>query len=178
MARPIITRSQPVCLYISRQLSRLSTSPFPITGTETLSLTFFIISQSAFPEYIWSLVLPWTATASAPACSIATANSTALTESLFQPFRNFTVTGTPETLFTAFTISAARSISFIKALPELLFTTFGTGHPMLISSMSGAYDMHISVAFFINSGSSPKSCKAIGRSPSVTVQSSAVFLSL
>ena len=45
-----ITPSQPVSASIRLAASGESTSPFPITGMETASFTWRMISQSAFPE--------------------------------------------------------------------------------------------------------------------------------
>ena len=49
-ARPIITPSHPVSSRSAFAFCGESTSPFPITGMDTASFTFRMISQSAFPE--------------------------------------------------------------------------------------------------------------------------------
>ena len=48
--RPIITPSQPVSSIMARADAPETTSPFPITGMDTASFTWRIMSQSAFPE--------------------------------------------------------------------------------------------------------------------------------
>ena len=79
---------------------------------------------------------PWTATAAAPASSTICASVGAFRSSSFQPARIFTVTG----IFTAFAIAAmtvaACSGSRIRLQPALCFAIFGTGQPMLTSTMS------------------------------------------
>ena len=68
------------------------------------------------------------------------ASSGAFTSRSFQPARIFTVTG----IFTAFTIAAtiaaACSGSRIRLQPALCFAIFGTGQPMLTSTMSAPRD--------------------------------------
>ena len=66
---------------------------------------------------------------------------------------------------------------FKSALPSPLFATLGAGQPIFISIMSGLYLLSRYAAFPIKTGSSPKSCKAIGRSSVSISQSLAVFLS-
>ena len=87
--------SAPVYFRIRGASLGLNTSPLARTGIFTARLTSRIQSQLAVPAYIWFRVRPWTATAAAPASSIARANSTQLMEPLSQPSRNFTVTGQP-----------------------------------------------------------------------------------
>ena len=48
-ARPIIMPSHPVCFSIAAAEAQSVISPFPMTGTETTSLTCLMISQSALP---------------------------------------------------------------------------------------------------------------------------------
>ncbi len=48
-ARPIIMPSHPVCFSIAAAEAQSVISPFPMTGTETASLTCLMISQSALP---------------------------------------------------------------------------------------------------------------------------------
>ena len=104
-------------------------------------------------------VRPCTATAAAPACSSAAASAGALHEPLSQPRRILTVTGTATAPQTASTIRAARSGSFISALPSPLLTIFGIGQPILIS-MKSAPDSSSAIAApsAITDGSLPKIC--------------------
>ena len=104
--------------------------------------------------------------------------STALTWSSSKPFRIFTVTGFWIAPATFSIIFPARSGFFIRAEPSPLFTTFGTGQPMLISKISNGRS---SICFAISpiiSGSDPKSCKETGVSRGSIVKSSCVFLFL
>ena len=134
-----------------------------MTGILTDFFTSLITSQSARPEYICARVLPWTATAEAPACSMSLANSAAFTQPPSKPLRNFTVTGTVTAFTTASTILAASSGSFISAEPSPLLTIFPTGQPMLISRISAPeYSSAMGAASAIISGSWPKICAALG----------------
>ena len=91
----------------------------------------------ARPEYICTLVRPWTATAATPAASMAWANSTQLMEPLSQPSRNLTVTGRPPApRMTASATFTASSGFLIRPEPSPELATLGTGQPMLISRMS------------------------------------------
>ena len=135
-------------------------------------------SQSALPLYSWLRVLPWTVMAWAPASAIRQANSTQFTESSLQPRRIFTVTGTSDAIRAAATRSAAVFISFIRAEPAPVFTTLGTGQPMFRSITSGRKGSSSFTACWMNFGSLPNSCSAIGRSWGVMVQSSVVLVSL
>ena len=84
------------------------------------------------------------------------ASSGAFTWCSFQPARIFTVTG----IFTAFTIAAtmlaACSGSRIRLQPALCFAIFGTGHPMLMSTMSAPRDSTTCAAAAMCEGSPPK----------------------
>ena len=50
----------------------------------------------------------------------------------------------------------------MRALPSPFEKTFFTGQPMLMSTMSKPASLSSAAAFFINSGSQPKSCTARG----------------
>ena len=115
------------------------------------------------------------AMASAPLSWAILANSTALTEFLSQPLRNFTVTGTGLAAFTLRMIRAANSGSFIRALPARLPAILGAGQPMFRSMTSGPAAMAASAARARTSGSSPNSCTAPGRSPGPISSSSRVL---
>ena len=95
------------------------------------------------------------------------ASSGAFTCRSFQPARIFTVTG----IFTAFTIAAtmaaACSGSRIRLHPALCFAIFGTGHPMLTSTMSAPRDSTACAAAAMRDGSPPKIWIETGRSSSV-----------
>ena len=65
-ARPIITPSQPVVESIATASSGVRTSPLPITGIASASLSRAIGSQRALPRKPWRAVRPCIATASAP----------------------------------------------------------------------------------------------------------------
>ena len=69
-----------------------------------------------------------------------------------------TVTGSPEPSIAARAIATARSGSRSRAAPAPVLTTFGTGQPMLRSSMSGPASAAIAAAVRITSASQPKSC--------------------
>jgi hypothetical protein len=56
-ALPIIILSHLVFDIKATALLKLVISPLPITGILTVSLIFFMISQSALPSYFWTLVL-------------------------------------------------------------------------------------------------------------------------
>ena len=90
------------------------------------------------------------------------------------PIRIFTVTGTLLSPTAARTHAAARSGVFISAEPAPVFTTFGTGHPMLRSIQSGSKRPSMATARAMNSGSLPKSWSPMGRSISVMRQSASV----
>jgi hypothetical protein len=79
-----------------------------------------------------------------------------LIASASQPARIFTVTG----IFTAFAIAAttacACSGSRIRLQPALCFAIFGTGQPMLTSTMSAPMPSTICAASAIFAGSPPK----------------------
>ena len=152
-----ITASHPVSFIMERALSPLQTSPFPMTGMSRASFTLAMISQSAFPLYIWTLVLPWTATAEAPPARAARAHSTAFTWSSSKPLRILTVTGREVFSLTAATILSIRAGSFMRADPSWLFTILGTGHPMLMSRRSKVSFSIMAAALAMNSGSWPNS---------------------
>ena len=79
---------------------------------------------------------PCTVTAAAPASSTIRASTGALISSSFQPARIFTVTGIFTALAIAAMIAAACAGSRIRLQPALCFAIFGTGQPMLTSTMS------------------------------------------
>ncbi len=142
-------------------------SPLPNTGMLTPLATRAMNSQSETPEYDCAAVRPCTATAAAPASSIRLASSGALSSFASQPARILTVTG----IFTAFAIArttlAACSGSRIRLQPALCFAIFGTGQPMLTSTMSAPMPSTICAAAAIFSGSPPKIWIETGRSSSV-----------
>ena len=141
-------------------------SPLPITGTDTASFTALIYDQSACPLYICSLVRPCTAIAATPVDSMRLAKSTTLMESLSQPMRIFTVTGTSTALTAASATRAAKSGFFISAEPSPEVTTFFTGQPILISTISAPASATTFAPNAIASGLEPKICIDTGRSTS------------
>ena len=94
------------------------------------------MSKSTFPEYISVLVLPCIVIADTPAFSAICANSIATILLQSQPFLIFRVTGLVEFFTTAFITFSAFFMSNNNLLPSPFFTTFGAGHPILISTMS------------------------------------------
>ena len=159
-----MTASHPVSSIICRAFSPEVMSPLPMTGTDRASFTSRMTDQSASPEYIWTLVLPWTATAAAPPAWAARAHSTALTWASSIPFRILTVTGRSVWETQVRTISSILPGSFIRADPSPLPKTLGTGHPMLISRMSKGSCPIFSRAPAKSSGSRPKSWRETGAS--------------
>src|SRR4029079_3473530 len=105
--------------------------------------------------------------AAAPASSTMRASTGAFFSLSFHPARIFTVTG----MDTAFAIvaitSAACEGSRIRLQPALCFAIFGTGQPMLTSTMSAPSCSTTRAAAAIFSGSPPKIWTEIGRSSSV-----------
>src|SRR5687768_4816858 len=103
----------------------------------------------------------------APASSTRLASSGALISSSSQPLRIFTVTG----IFTAFAIAAmidaACSGSRIRLQPALCLAIFGTGQPMLTSTMLAPICSTTRAASAIFAGSPPKIWIETGRSSSV-----------
>ena len=176
--RPIMAMSAPVYLRMRGASSGLNTSPLAITGMCTAFFTSRIQSQLAVPAYICTLVRPWTATAAAPASSMARANSTQLMEPLSQPRRNFTVTGQPAPRTTASITFTARSGLRIRPEPSPELATLGTGQPMLMS-MKSAPDTWwaMAAASCMHTGSLPKIWAAAGCSPSPSFKRGMDFLS-
>ena len=170
--------SAPVYFRIRGASLGLNTSPLARTGIFTARLTSRIQSQLAVPAYIWFRVRPWTATAAAPASSIARANSTQLMEPLSQPSRNLTVTGQPAPRTTASSTRTALSGSRISPEPSPELATLGTGQPMLMS-MRSAPDTSwaIAAASSMHTGSLPKIWAAAGYSPSPSWSRGMDFLS-
>ena len=84
------------------------------------------------------------------------ASSGALRCSSFQPARIFTVTGIFTALAIAVMMDAACPGSFIKEQPALCFEILGTGHPMLMSTMSAPMPSTTWAAAAIFEGSPPK----------------------
>ena len=144
-------------------------SPLPITGMFNASFTSLIIDQSAFSPYLCSLVRGCTVIAEAPASSTIPATSRALMHVLSHPLLIFAVTGTSDVSTTVSTISEIFSGFFKSALPAFdLTATFGTGHPIFMSIISGFMFLQIySVAILNDSASAPNICWEIGRSSGV-----------
>ena len=150
-----------------------------MTGTETARFTSLMTSQSAFPAYICTRVLPWTAMAAAPASSQRRAKAGALTLPPSQPLRIFTVTGTGTARATADTISAASSGVRMRAEPSPDLTTLPTGQPMLMSIISAPEMSSARLApSAMASGSWPKIWAETGLPSSGTCSSAAVLRSL
>ena len=97
--------------------------------------------------------------------------------SSFQPFLIFTVTGLLVLFTTSSTICPINTKLSNSLLPSPFFTTFGAGHPILMSIMS-AYFSTILVACPIIIGSLPNICIAIGLFSSFNTKNCSVFLSL
>ena len=110
---------------------------------------------------------PCTATAAAPASSMRRASSGALISFASQPARIFTVTGILTAFAIALTIACACAGSRIRLQPALCLAIFGTGQPMLTSTMSAPMPSTICAAAAIFSGSPPKIWIETGRSSSV-----------
>src|SRR5688572_27875536 len=95
------------------------------------------------------------------------ASSGALRAESSQPARILTVTGMLTALAIApITVAACRG-SRIRLQPALCLAIFGTGHPMLTSTMSAPMPSTICAARAIFSGSPPKIWIETGRSSSV-----------
>src|SRR5436190_1890653 len=103
----------------------------------------------------------------APASCIRLASSGALISVASQPARIFTVTGIFTALAIAATTDCACSGSRIRLHPALCFAIFGTGQPMLMSTMSAPMPSTICAASAIFTGSPPKIWIDTGRSSSV-----------
>src|SRR6185503_8521162 len=84
-----------------------------------------------------------------------------------QPARIFTVTGMRTALAIAATTACACSGSRIRLQPALCLAIFGTGQPMLMSTMSAPMPSTICAASAIFTGSPPKIWIETGRSSSV-----------
>src|SRR3954454_22635722 len=106
-------------------------------------------------------------TAAAPASCTIRASSGALRDIPFQPARILTVTGILTALAMALTTDAACSGSRIRLHPAWCFAIFGTGQPMLMSTISAPMPSTICAAAAIFSGSPPKIWMETGRSSSV-----------
>ena len=121
------------------------------------------MSQWGLPVYLSLLVLAWMVTASAPADIVSSITSRKFSSSELCPKRILTVIGTSTVFFMAFTISPHFFGSLISADPEPLRTTFGTGHPMLMSKklIPGLTSRAIMAAFAMASGLHPKSCTPV-----------------
>ena len=138
-------------------------SPLAMTGMPTASFTARMQFQSAWPEYIWARVRPWTAMAAAPADSSTCATSTQLQLPMSQPRRILAVTGTGTAAFTASTMRPARSGLRIKAEPSPLFTIFPMGQPMFRSMTCAPVSSRaMAAASAMQAGSLPKICTAEG----------------
>ena len=153
-------------------------SPLPMIGMCMRGLFFTspISVQSASPVYICARVRPWMANAAMPQSCNCSARSTMILWSASQPSRVFTVTG----IFTAST--TVRVISSIFGIfcnipaPAPFPATFFTGHPKLMSSMSGRASSTIRAAPTMASVSLPYICMATGRSSSQIVSFCVVLL--
>src|SRR5688572_19854879 len=106
-------------------------------------------------------------TAAAPASRTRRASSGALRDPSFHPARILTVTGIRTALVMARITSAACPGSRIRLQPALCLAIFGTGQPMLTSTMSAPIPSTIRAAAAIFSGSPPKTWIDTGRSSSV-----------
>src|SRR3954467_6108774 len=106
-------------------------------------------------------------TAAAPASCTIRASSGALRDVPFHPARILTVTGMLTALAIALTTDAACSGSRIRLHPAWCFAIFGTGQPMLMSTISAPMPSTICAAAAIFSGSPPKIWMETGRSSSV-----------
>src|SRR4051812_5823199 len=106
-------------------------------------------------------------TAAAPASCTIRASSGALRDVPFQPARILTVTGILTAFAMALTTAAACSGSRIRLHPAWCFAIFGTGHPMLMSTISAPMLSTTCAAAAILSGSPPKIWIETGRSSSV-----------
>ena len=150
--------SRPNSSRMSMAFSGVSTSPFPKTGMciRWLFLTAAIGCQLASPLYICARVLPCIEMALHPTSCKRSATSTILIESSSQPKRVFTVTGNLVCFTIASVRETIRSMSFKMPAPAPLLTTFLTGHPKLISIISGPLASTISMLFSIDSKTAPK----------------------
>lgn len=137
--RAIIIASALLSSILCLNVSGVNTSPLPITGMFTLSLTVLIISQFAFPLYPCFCVLPWTAIAAAPAFSASFATCTALMCFSSIPILIFTVTGLLTALASLFTNVAICSGCLSISLPAPVLMTFHAGHPQFTSIMSKCF---------------------------------------
>ncbi len=117
--------------------------------------------------YDCAAVRPCTVTAAAPASSTRLASSGALIAVASQPARIFTVTGMRTARAIAPTMAAACAGSRIRLQPALCLAIFGTGQPMLMSTMSAPMPSTIWAASAIFCGSPPKIWMETGRSSSV-----------
>ncbi|MNY23516.1 hypothetical protein D3C86_1571850 [compost metagenome] len=148
----------------SRASSGVKMSPLPMTGMRSVRLTSPIRSQSALPEYCCTAVRPWIQTASAPHSWAILAISNTVRAPTSQPRRILTVMGTRVTLRTAEYRAATLVGSFMRAAPFPLLTSWGEGHPQLMSIRSAPASWAISAARASGSGAWPAIWSAAGLS--------------
>src|SRR5690606_29249639 len=107
------------------------------------------------------------AIAAAPASSTRRATSGAPRSVSSHPFRILTVTGIATARLIARMIAAACTGSRIRLQPAWCLAIFGTGQPMLTSTMSAPMDSTTRAASAMRSGSPPKIWMDTGRPSSV-----------
>ena len=165
-ARPIIIPSTPYSFLNFKAFSGESTSPFPKIGMVILGLFFTLAmcDQSACPLYIWARVRAWMLKAATPMSCNRSATSSIFMEESSQPKRVFTVTGRSVLSITACVNRIIKSTSFKTPAPAPLQTTFFTGHPKLISIISGFTVLTIFEESAMASSSPPKIWIPTGRS--------------
>ena len=148
LARPIITPSTSYCSNFSLQISADVTSPLPMMGIcmRGLFFTLPINVQSASPVYICERVRPWMVSAAIPQSCSCSANSSIIRLLQSHPRRVFTVTGICTASTTARVISSIRGIFRNNPAPAPLPATRFTGHPKLISRISGPASSQILAA--------------------------------
>ena len=149
----------------------LRTSPEPMMVlSENRRLTAAINSQSAFPVYLASTLLPWTQRAAAPASKAPSAMRRKALHSVSvsrNDRRSLSVTGRSDAAITARVISRASSGSFISAPPRRRRSTLCTGQAKFKSITSKPRSHRTVAARAMVSGLLPMSCPAMGWSRSV-----------
>src|SRR5207249_12293823 len=143
--------------------SAVRRSPLPATGIPTAARTCVIAAQSANGSYRWARVRPCTARPWIPVASSRVAISRKFRVPASHPRRILAVTGTATAPTMASLTRQARSGSRSKDEPPEVLTTFGTGQPMLMSTMSAPAASAILAASAITPGSPPISCTETGR---------------
>ena len=131
--------------------------------------------QSASPVYIWARVRPWIVNASIPQSCSCSAKSTIILWSASQPRRVLTVTGTLTESTMARVISSIFGTFCNIPAPAPFPATRFTGHPKLMSIMSGLASSMMRAASTMVSVSFPYTWMATGRSASLMFSFSMVF---